>query len=44
MGEERERAVCYTLIVFLMSCGSQCSVALPSGGIGWPAVCDYGIS
>ena len=39
-----ERAGCFTLIVFLMSCDSCCSVALPDGAIGWSAVCDYGIS
>ena len=41
---ERERAGCFTLTVFLMSCGSQCSVALPHGAEGWSAVCDCGIS
>ena len=26
-----------------MSCGHQCSVALPRDAVGWTAVCDYGI-
>ena len=34
---ERERAVCFTLPVFLVSCDSQCSV-------GWSVVCDCSIS
>ena len=37
-----ERAGCFTLTVFLMSCDSQCHVALPCGAVGWPAVCDFG--
>ena len=41
---ERDRAGCFTLIVFLMSCGCKCSVALPLGAVGWSAVCDCGIS
>ena len=39
-----ERAGCITLVVFLMSCGYWCSVALLGGDMGWSAVCDYGIS
>ena len=27
-----------------MSCGSQCSVVLALGAMGWSAVCDSGIS
>ena len=27
-------------IVFLVSCDSQCSVALPRGAVGLSAVCD----
>ena len=39
-----ESAGCFALTVFLMSCDSQCSVALPHGAVGWSAVCDCGIS
>ena len=39
-----ERAGCFTLTIFLMSCDSRCSVALPDGAVGWSAVCDCGIS
>ena len=39
-----ERAGCFALTVFLMACDSQCSVALPHGVAGWPAVCDCGKS
>ena len=35
---------CFALIVFLLSCGSQCSVALPHGALGWFVVCDCAIS
>ena len=42
MGEER--AGCFILTVFLVSCGSQCSVAFPPGAVGWSVVCDCGIS
>ena len=38
------RAACFALIVFLVSCDSQCSVALPHSVVGWSAVCDCGIS
>ena len=31
---ERERAGCFTLIFFLMSCDCYCYVALPHGAIG----------
>ena len=34
----KERAGCFTLIVFLMSCDCKCSVALPRGAVGWSAV------
>ena len=27
------------ITVFLMSCDSQCSVALPHGAVGWSALC-----
>ena len=40
----RNRAGFFALIVFLMSCGCQCSVALPRSAIDWYAVCDCGIS
>ena len=39
----KERAVCFTLTVFLMSCDRQCSVALPYGAVFWSAVCACGI-
>ena len=38
-GKERERAGCFTLIVFLMSCDGQWSVAFPHCAVGWSAVC-----
>ena len=44
MERERERAGCFALSVFLVSCDSQCSVALPGSPVGWSAVCDCGIS
>ena len=34
---------CSPLTVLLMYCDNQCSVALPHGAMGWPAVCDCGI-
>ena len=39
-----ERADCFTLIVFLISCDCQCSVAVPRGVVGWSAMCVCGIS
>ena len=36
------RAGCFTLIVFLLACGS--SVSLPRGAMGWSAMCVCGIS
>ena len=39
-----ERAGCFTLIVFLMSCDCQCSMTLPLCAVGRSAVCDCGIS
>ena len=39
----RKRDGCFTLTVFLMSCYSQCSLALPHGALGCSAVCDCGI-
>ena len=32
------------LVALLMSCDSQCSLALPSKAVGWSAVFDCGIS
>ena len=40
----KERAGCFILTVFLMSCDSQCFVSLPQCAVGWSAVCDCGIS
>ena len=40
-GEERDG--CFTIYVFLLSCGYCCSVAPPHGAVGWSAVCDCGI-
>ena len=37
-----ERASCFALFVFLVSC--DCCVALPGGAMGLSAVCDCGIS
>ena len=42
--DEEERAACFALIVFLMSCDCYCSMALPHGPVGWSAVCNCGIS
>ena len=39
-----ERAGCFTLVVFLVSCDCYWSVALPQGAIGWSEVCDCGIT
>ena len=41
---ERERAGCFPVIVFRMSCYRKCFVALPHGAMGWYAVCDCSIS
>ena len=30
-----EKAGCFPLTVYLMSCDNQCSVALPHGAVGW---------
>ena len=37
----KERAGCFTLVVFLVSCDCKCSVAPSRGAMGWSAVCDY---
>ena len=39
-----ERAGCFALPVSLVSCDSQCTVALPYYAVGWSAMCDCGIS
>ena len=39
-----ERAGCFTLFVFLVSCDCYCSVALPHGAVDWSAVSDCGIA
>ena len=41
---EKRELVALLLTVFLMSCDSQCSGALPRIAVGWYAVCDCGIS
>ena len=42
--EERERADCLGLIIFMMSCHRKWSVTLPRGVLGWSAVFDWGCS
>ena len=37
--DDEERACCFALFVFLVSCNCKCSVALPRVAIGWSAVC-----
>ena len=39
--DREERAGCYNLFVFLVSCNGYCSVALPRGVLGWSAVGDF---
>ena len=41
--DEEERAGCFILFVFLMSCFSYCSVALPHSAVGWSVLCDCDI-
>ena len=36
-----ERAGCFTLIVFLMTCFCKCYVSLPLSAFGWSEVCDW---
>ena len=43
-GEERERAGCFTLFVYLMSFDCYCSVAFPNAAVGRSALCGCGIS
>ena len=38
-----ERAGCFTLFVYLMSCDCCCSVALRHRVVGWAVVCNCGI-
>ena len=40
---EEERAGCFALIEFLLSCDCWCSVAIPSGAVGCSALCDCAI-
>ena len=42
--DEEERAGCFAVIVFRISCYCKCPVSLPLGAVGWSAVCDCGIS
>ena len=35
---EEERAGCFTLIIFMLSCDSLCSTSLPHGAMGCSAV------
>ena len=39
----KERACCFSLIVFLVSCDCYRSLTLPHGVVCWSAVCDCGI-
>ena len=39
-----ERAGCFALYVFLVSCDWCCSMAPSYDPVGWSAVCDCGIS
>ena len=40
---ERERAVCFALIVFLLLCNYWCSVSLSHGVVGMFVLCDCDI-
>ena len=40
----RKREMVALIIMFLLSCDYKCSVHLPRGAVGWPAVCDCVIS
>ena len=42
--EEEEKGGCLTIFALPMYCYHKCSVALPHGAVGWPKVCDCGIS
>ena len=44
MQDWEERVRCFALAIFLMSCDSQSSVALPCDATTWSAVCDGGTS
>ena len=41
---EEERAGCFILIVFLLSCGCLRSVSLPRGAVGKSVIYDWGLS
>ena len=40
----KHRADCFALTIYLMSCDSGCSVALPQSKLGWSAIFDCGVS
>ena len=40
---KRERAGCFTLVLYLLSCGCWFS-SLPHGGVGWSVVCGISSS
>ena len=41
---EKDGAACFTLIVFLKSCGCKCSVPLSLNGVGLSVLCNCGIT
>ena len=41
--EEEEKTGCFAIIVLQVYCYYKCSVVLPHGAVGWPAVYDCGI-
>ena len=40
---DEEKAGCFTLIVFLLSCGCKCSVTLPCSAVSW-SVAFHGLT
>ena len=42
--EKEEKAGCLVIIVLQMHCYYKFSVTFAAGAVGWPAVCDCGIS
>ena len=42
--EITSRRGCFTLVVFLLSCGCPFSMSFPHGAMGWSVYCDCGIS
>ena len=40
----KRKLVDLQLLSDIMYCYYECSVALPHGAVGWPAVCDCGFS